>query len=109
MKGSVAAALGAPAMLFASPAASQEISMIQGNIAGPVPAADADQPRMCKVAPQSSIQLAYKPYGSPVFGSDGLTCVSVEPTAQAQGPSAPPRTDREPSSLAFLKFVEQKP
>lgn len=109
MKASLFAALGASAMLFASPAAPQEMLMIQGSVAVPLRGTDADRPRMCKVGPWSSVQLAYKPYGSPLFGSDGLTCSAVAPAAETQARFQPPRTNREPPSLAFARFVEPKP
>ncbi len=51
------------------------------------PAMEAGQQRLCTVGPRGSVQLAYKSYGSPVFGSDGLTCAIAKPDPDA-GPRA---------------------
>jgi hypothetical protein len=51
------------AMLIAAPAA---------------PAADGHQQRLCNLGARGSVQIAYRPYASPVYGSDGLTCATVK-------------------------------
>lgn len=62
--------------------------------AAPAPAEEAGQPPLCNPGLPSSVQLAYKPHGNPVFGSDGLTCASVKAGAEARGRTAPPPKGR---------------
>lgn len=57
------------------------------------PAAEAKL-RPCSFGTFGSVQLAYKPYGSPVFGSDGLMCATVKPESEDVGPSAQPKIRR---------------
>lgn len=52
-------------------------------------AMEAGQQRLCNVSPRGSIELAYKAYGNPVFGSDGLTCASAKPESDSGPPAAP--------------------
>lgn len=61
------------------------------SIAAPpsLPATEADQQRLCSLGPRGSVQLAYRPNGNPVFGSDGLTCATVKPDTDAAPPVAP--------------------
>ena len=47
--------------------------------APPVTAEQPHQPRPCSGGFRASSQIAYKPYGSAVFGSDGTMCASVKP------------------------------
>lgn len=41
------------------------------------PAGQAPPARTCSLAGRGNVQLAYKPYGSGVFGSDGLHCTTA--------------------------------
>lgn len=41
------------------------------------PAGQAPPARICSLAGRGNVQLAYKPYGSGVFGSDGLHCATA--------------------------------
>ncbi len=62
---------------------------------------------LCRIGgPSGNVQMAYKPHGSPVFGSDGLTCRnpwkdeaarSAAKAAAAANPGPVPRKQASPS------------
>jgi hypothetical protein len=74
----------------------------------PIAAEQPHQPRPCSAGVRGSSQIAYKAYGSAVFGSDGIMCASVKPdrgkltapkrTQQRLGRTgiAPPRVESGP-------------
>lgn len=43
------------------------------------PAVQQDRPRLCNIGADGNIQLAYKPYGNEIFGSDGIICRPARP------------------------------
>ena len=45
--------------------------------APPLTTEQPQQPRLCNDGFRGSSQIAYKPYGSAVSGSDGIMCASV--------------------------------
>jgi hypothetical protein len=47
--------------------------------APPVAADQPRQPRPCSTGLRGGGQVAYKAYGSAVFGSDGIMCATVKP------------------------------
>jgi hypothetical protein len=49
--------------------------------APPLTAEQPQQARLCSDGFRGSSQIAYKPYGSSVFGSDGIMCASVKSRA----------------------------
>lgn len=63
------------------------------------PTAESGQPRLCNIGLRGSVHLAYKPYGDPVFGSDGLTCASIKPAAKVRGQTAPSSEARRKLSM----------
>lgn len=54
-------------------------------------------PRLCGGAGRGNAQLAYRPYGSAVFGSDGLHCTTVKTDDE------PAAVRRKPAALAKAK------
>ena len=66
--------------------------LLWGALLAEAPAAEPPPPRFCAGAARGSVQPAYKPYGSAVFGSDGLHCTTVktddEPAAASRKPAA---------------------
>ena len=83
MKPLVIRACVAAAMLSAAPAAAQRDPP------------EADLPRLCSTGVRGAVQLAYKPYGNAVFGSDGLTCASVKPDPEAAERTAETVAERD--------------
>ena len=80
--------------------------LVAVSIAAPgPPAMDAGQQRLCSVGPRGSIQLAYKSYGNPVFGSDGLTCAAAKPESDAGPPAAPRGKAQERSSRQHVRTL----
>lgn len=47
--------------------------------APPVAASQSHQARPCSISLRGYSQVAYKPYGSALFGSDGVICATVKP------------------------------
>lgn len=82
-------------------------------VAAPSPAAESGQPRLCTTGLRGSAHLAYKAYGQPLYGSDGLTCASVKAGAEARGRTAVPRNGRgqppAPTARTFSNSVEIGP
>lgn len=72
-----------------------------------VEAGQSLQPRQCSPGARSSSQIAYKPYGGPVFGADGLTCSSAKAAAETRlSRKIPERAQR---SAAVLRGLAHKP
>ena len=46
--------------------------------APPITAEQRNQPQPCSAGFRASSQVAYKAYGSAVFGSDGIMCASLK-------------------------------
>lgn len=58
-------------------------------VAQPPDAVPDTPPRRCSAPSRSIGQTAYRPYGGPLFGADGLVCATVRPDAGARVAARP--------------------